>query len=149
MSCWIGDYNPKNREELFRPIKLYNNELIAYQNGLKVDPDDIRYTLNAVYQEDESCLFCKAKEDGEYYVFYGTFGSLFDELMEDLERNYFNNHGLEDGSFILELKPFRAEILFKLKIKYYDALYFFKRRTEEALNLHREWIDECGDEYLY
>lgn len=147
MSCFITDFIPKSRDDFFRPLKLYNDELIAYKNGLKVDHNDIRYTLNVVYQEEESCLFCKSKEEGDFYVFYGSFGSLFDELLEDLDSAYCFEGGLNNESFNIEIKPFRAELIFKLKIKYYDALDFFKKKTEEAIRHHKDWMNDNGWEY--
>lgn len=146
MSCFITDFIPRSRDDIFQPLRLYNDEIIAYENGLKVDSETIRHTLNMVYMLEESCLFCKSKEEGDFYIFYGTYESLFDRLLKDLDDEYFDGN-MNDNSFIIEIRPFRAELIFKLRIKYYDALKFFRKKTLEAIGLHREWMSECASDY--
>lgn len=142
MSCFMSVDDPDNRTDLVRPIKMMNDELIAYQNGLPLPSEHIRLTLNLVFWEDESCLFCKSKQDGTKLYFYGSIGSLSNILIDSL------NDGVEKellSHYSLNVFLYRGEIVFKLTLEYYDCILWLIEQTEEAIEIHREYIKDYGE----
>lgn len=142
MSCMISFDDPDSRDELVRPIRLMNDELIDYNNGLMADSFQIRQTLNTVFQEDEECLFCKSKQEGTKLHFYGSMGYISTMLIDSL------NEGVENellSGYSLKVFEHLGEVVFKLTLDYYDCLEWLKLQTKEAIEIHREYIKDYGD----
>lgn len=142
MVCMISFDEPNTRDELYLPIRVMNDELIAYENILIPDIQGIEDTLNIIFQEDESCLLCKSKQDGSKLYFYGTVWFLSHALFEDLDESILM--GLL-SRYSVDIFEYMGDVVFKLTLDYYDCLAWLIKKTELAVNLHREYIENFDE----